>query len=152
MIAVLGTRVLIQVCQQQLLQPLVRLLLIPKYLSNCLLFCVPYFIVRKLMIILSMYDLSKLINMSSVILLQFSHNFWCNKIRIYHFIVSSHAKGYITVWTHIRCDHSQTIKFSLHECPNVPLAVGVNACGAQFSFGRPLDNKISIIIGCVYYQ
>ena len=131
---------------------MVRLLPIPKYLSNCLLFCVSYLIVRKLMIILSMYDLPKLINMSSVILSQFSHNFLCNKIRIYHFIISLQAKGYITMWTYIRRDHPQTIKFSFHECPNVPLAVGVNACGAQFSFGQPPDNKISIISCCVYYQ
>ena len=56
------------------------------------------------------------------------------------------------MWTHIRRDHPQAIKFKLHECPNVPLAVVVNACGEQFSFDQPPDYKIFIIICYVYYR
>ena len=69
-----------------------------------------------------------------------------------HVETESQAKGYTSVWTNIRCDHPQNIKFRLHKCPNVPLAVVVNVCGAQFSRSRPPDYKISIISCCVYYQ
>ena len=64
-----GIRILIIICQQQLLQPLVRLFPISKYLLNHLLFRISYLIIRRLMVIIFRLHLrSKMLNWGSVIL------------------------------------------------------------------------------------
>ena len=229
MIVVLGTWILIQVCQQQFSQPLARLFPIPEHLRNYLLFRIPYLIVRMLMIILCFDDVPELINTSTVILSQFWNNFWCNKIRIHHSrcltypsneqlvkdegaqifysiqlqtkligigancenpsqslphnkapMTRTYGQALIpligpcalpihpmTNWWRMKghksfltFDHRPSAlvlerivkipyKFSLHECPNVPLTWLINECCTQFSFGQSPDCKISIILYCV---
>ena len=101
-----GDSLLIQVCQQQLSQLLVRLFPIPEYLCNSLLFCIPYLLVRKLMIIILHFnDVSKVMNCWRVIFLQCWNKFYCKKISIHHSTIFCRGKGYTTVRTHIRCDH-----------------------------------------------
>ena len=116
----IGCQFFIQVCQEQLSQPLVRLFPIPEYLCNSLLFCIPYLIVRKLMIIILHFEVSEVINCCCVIFLQRWNKFCCKKITIHHSTIKGRTEGHTTVRTPIRCDHQYSM-FRLHDCPNVPL-------------------------------
>ena len=129
-----GASFLIEVCQQQLSQPLVRLFPIPEYLCNSLLFRIPYLIVRKLMsIILRFNEVFEVINccdflaMLAQILLQENYN-----PSFYH---QGPCQGAYN------CEDPHKMWPSI-----VPLAWLIHTFHRQFTFGRPTSHTIYVML------